>query len=304
MTSTIQTLRTGAIVLVATLIMACQGETVAQEGVDVKDATNKASAAAESMAKDKVAQATAQAKEAVKNMASEKANDAATTVQNMAKEKAAAVTENAADAADSLANKTAAQAEVAANKTPTTVDASKYQAVSKPMTVSTGDKIEVVELFWFGCGHCFALEPSIKKWKKDIPANAEFKKVPAVFSARWEFHAQAFYTMKALGAPEEAYDKFFNKLHVERKQINNIGQLASFLKEFGKTEDQVESAFGSFDVDSKMRLAKKITRDSGARGVPAMVVDGKYLTSQTLSGGTDQMFDVVNQLVAKSASER
>jgi len=185
-----------------------------------------------------------------------------------------------------------------------TVDETKYQAVSNEITVSTGDKIEVTELFWFGCSHCFALEPSIKKWKKNIPENAVFKKVPAVFSARWEFHAQAFYAMQTLGVPDEAYDKFFSTLHIERKQINNIGQLSSFLAAYDKTEKQVESAFNSFDVDSKMRLAKKITRDSGARGVPAMIVDGKYLTSQQLSGGTEQMFEVVDQLVAKAAAER
>ncbi len=186
-----------------------------------------------------------------------------------------------------------------------TVDESRYQAVNKEMTVTTGDKIEVAELFWFGCGHCFALEPGIKKWKQDgIPENAEFKKIPAIFSARWEFHAQAFYTMQALGVPEEAYDGFFRKLHVERKQINNMSQLVDFLAAYDKNEDAVKSAFNSFDVDSKMRAAKKITRDSGARGVPAIVVDGKYLTNQQLSGSTDGMFDVINQLVSKAAAER
>lgn len=186
-----------------------------------------------------------------------------------------------------------------------TVDESKYQAVSKEFTVTTGDKIEVAELFWFGCGHCFALEPSIKKWQADgIPENATFKKVPAIFSARWEFHAQAFYTMQALGVPEEAYDTFFTKIHVDRKPINNLKQLSMYLAAYDKTEEAVNSAFNSFDVDSKIRAAKKITKDSGARGVPAIVVDGKYLTNQTLGGSTEGMFEVVNQLVDKSAAER
>lgn len=185
-----------------------------------------------------------------------------------------------------------------------TVDSSKYKPVREQMTVTTGDKIEVAELFWFGCGHCFALEPSLKAWKKTMPANAEFKKVPAIFSARWEFHGQAFYTMQALGLPEKAYDDFFNSIHVNRKPLNNMSQLVRFLSAFDKTEEQVESAFNSFDVNNKMRAAKKITRQSGAQGVPAIVVDGKYITSQQLGGGTSQMFTVVNQLIGKAAAER
>ncbi len=185
-----------------------------------------------------------------------------------------------------------------------TVDSSKYKPVREQMTVTTGAKVEVAELFWFGCGHCFALEPALKRWKKDIPANAEFKKVPAIFSSRWEFHGQAFYTMQSLGVPEQAYDEFFNTIHVKRARLNNMGQLVSFLKKFDITEEQVTSAFNSFDVNNKMRAAKKITRQSGATGVPAIVVDGKYLTSQQLSGGTPEMFQVVNQLIGKAASER
>jgi len=185
-----------------------------------------------------------------------------------------------------------------------TVDSNKYKPVREEITVTTGSKVEVAELFWFGCGHCFALEPAIKEWKKNIPENAEFKKVPALFSKRWEFHGQAFYTMQSLGVPEAAYDEFFSNLHVKRKPINNIAQLTSFLKNYELTAEQVESAFNSFDVNNKMRAAKKITQQSGATGVPAIIVDGKYLTSQQLGGGTSEMFEVVNQLIGKAASER
>ena len=185
-----------------------------------------------------------------------------------------------------------------------TVDTSKYQETREPITVTTGDKIEVTELFWFGCSHCFALEPALKEWKKNIPANAEFKKVPAIFSKQWEFHGQAFYTMQALDAPEVAYDEFFNAIHLKRNPLNSMGRLVAFLEDYDFTEEQVESAFNSFDVNNKMRAAKKITRQSGANGVPALVVDGKYLTSQRLSGGTAQMFKVVDQLVGKAAKER
>ena len=185
-----------------------------------------------------------------------------------------------------------------------TLNASTYKPVTQQFAVSSGDKIEVTELFWFGCGHCFALEAPLKQWLKGIPENATFKKVPAIFSKRWEFHGKAFYTMEALNMPEKTYDDFFYQIHVKKKSINNLSSLIAYLGAYGKDEASVTSAFNSFAVDSKLRNAIKITQASGARGVPALVVDGKYITSQSDAGGTAQMFDVVDKLVAKAASER
>ena len=186
-----------------------------------------------------------------------------------------------------------------------TLDSSKYQDTREPISTTTGEKIEVTELFWFGCGHCYALEPALDEWKENsIPENAEFKKVPALFSKRWEFHGQAFYTMKALNVPETAYGRFFRAIHQKKNPMNTMGRLVTFLERYELTQEQVESAFNSFDVNTKMRAAKKITLQSGATGVPAIIVDGKYLTSQQLGGGTSQMFEVVNELVGKAAEER
>ncbi len=185
-----------------------------------------------------------------------------------------------------------------------TLDESTYKPVATQFNVSSGDKIEVAELFWFGCGHCFALEPTVKKWNANKPDNVEFVKIPAIFSKRWEFHGKAFYTMKALNVPEEAYDAFFHSIHIKRKQINNLGALTEFLAKFDKTEDQINSAFNSFEVDSKVRAAIKISRQSGATGVPTIVVDGKYQTSQGMTGGVDGLFKTVDLLVEKAASER
>lgn len=183
-----------------------------------------------------------------------------------------------------------------------------YKPVASQFKVSTGEKIEVAELFWFGCGHCFALEPAIKSWKKNMPSNARFVKVPAIFSSRWEFHGKAFYTMQSLNVPEEAYDAMFQSIHVKRRQINNLNALIALLEPFGKSADQVTSAFNSFEVDSKVRAAIKISKQSGATGVPAIVVDGKYLTTQNLPKASPQgvagMFKTVDLLVEKAASER
>ncbi|MDB4511996.1 thiol:disulfide interchange protein DsbA/DsbL [Arenicella sp.] len=182
--------------------------------------------------------------------------------------------------------------------------ADKFTVLENPITVSTGDKIEVTELFWYGCGHCFALEPFVKSWLEDKPESAEFVKIPAIFSSSWAFHGQAFYTMEALGVLDEANDAFFHQIHVVRKPINDLNALVLFLSNYGKTEQEVTSAFNSFEVDTKLRYATTITKQSSATGVPAILVDGKYLTSVGQAGGQAELFEVIDELVAKAATER
>ncbi|MFT5135081.1 MAG: thiol:disulfide interchange protein DsbA [Arenicella sp.] len=181
---------------------------------------------------------------------------------------------------------------------------SNYTLLNTPLDVSTGDRIEVAELFWYGCGHCFSLEPQVNAWKKDLPENVVFVKVPAIFSKRWEFHGKAFYTMEALGVLEEANDAFFHRIHVEVKPVNDLDGLIKFMEAYGKTAEEITSAFNSFAVDTKLRNAKMITAKSTATGVPAFLVDGKYHTSVSLAGSTTNLFNVIDQLVTKAATER
>ncbi|MEM7361138.1 MAG: thiol:disulfide interchange protein DsbA/DsbL [Pseudomonadota bacterium] len=185
-----------------------------------------------------------------------------------------------------------------------TLNDNQYTVLNSPIEVSTGDKVEVAELFWYGCGHCFALEPYVKKWQKSMPENAEFVKVPAIFSKRWEFHGKAYYTMEQLGVLDQANDAFFHRIHVMRKPINDLDTLVEFLAKYEQSEEQVTAAFNSFSVDAKLRAAKIITAKSTANGVPAILVDGKFHTSVKLAGSADALFEVVDLLVAKAASER
>ena len=181
---------------------------------------------------------------------------------------------------------------------------SNYTLLNAPLGISSGDKIEVTELFWYGCGHCFSLEPQVNAWKKDIPDNVAFVKVPAIFSKRWEFHGKAFYTMEALGVLEEANDAFFHRIHVEKKPVNDLDALVKFMADYGKTANDVTSAFNSFAIDTKLRNAKTITAKSTATGVPAFLVDGKYHASVSLAGSTTNLFNVIDQLIVKATAAR
>lgn len=180
-----------------------------------------------------------------------------------------------------------------------------FTRLEKPIKVSTGEKIEVRELFWYGCPHCNQLEPTIINWLKTKPDNAEFVPMPAVFSQRWIFHAKVYYTLKALNIDEKAHPMVFEAIHKKRKPINNNKQLVKFLKaNFDIEASKVESAFNSFTVDSNMRAANAYSVKTGANGVPTVIVDGKFKTSVQEAGGNQQLFKVVDELVALAQSER
>jgi len=185
------------------------------------------------------------------------------------------------------------------------IEGQHYTRLDKPIQVVTKDKIEVRELFWYGCPHCNRLEPVILNWLKTKPENSEFVPMPAVFSQRWLFHAKAFYTLKALGIEEKAHPMVFESIHHKRRPINNLKQLSKFIKaNFDIDSDKVEKAFQSFTVDSNMRAANAYSLKSGANGVPTVIVDGKFRTNVSSAGGNKQLFDVVDQLIILAQSER
>ena len=181
-----------------------------------------------------------------------------------------------------------------------------FTRLEEPLKVSTGDKIEVRELFWYGCGHCNALEPVVIQWVKNKPENSEFIPMPAVFSQRWVFHAKVYFTLQALGIDEKAHPLVFDSIHKLRKPINNLRQLNAFIKSnnFDIDPDRVENAFNSFSVDTNMRAANAYSLKSGANGVPAIIVDGKFLASVSSAGGGVQLFQLVNELVELAQAER
>ncbi|MEM8547400.1 MAG: thiol:disulfide interchange protein DsbA/DsbL [Pseudomonadota bacterium] len=174
---------------------------------------------------------------------------------------------------------------------------------TKP-TVGGGQGIEVAEIFWYGCNHCFNLEPAVARWKKDIAEDVSFVKMPAVWNPAVEKHAKLFYTVEALagsGIIEDAavvHQAIFDRLHVERRQLAREAAFISFLADFGVSKEAFEKAWGSFEVDTRMRQAKSLNRSYSIASVPTMIVNGKYSTDVTRAGSTADLFAVIDELVA------
>ena len=174
-----------------------------------------------------------------------------------------------------------------------------YEAVTPAQPTRTGEKIEVVELFWYGCRHCYAFEPHIKKWLEEKADYIKFVRVPAVFSPKWEVHARAFYAAEQLDVTDRIHIALFEAIHVDKRRITTEDALAAFFVERGIDEVDFRTAYHSFDVDGKTGQAKAATRKYGITSVPSMVIAGKYRSSARDSGSLQNLLKLVDHLADK-----
>lgn len=174
-----------------------------------------------------------------------------------------------------------------------------YKLVPQPQKTAPHPK-KVVEIFGYTCPHCYHLEPSIHEWLKTKPDNVHFERMPAVFnSPNWVFMARLFYTAKEMNILEKSHNAFFHALHRDKKPLSSIESFAKFYSQFGVSEKDFIATFKSFKVDQAVRRAAKLTQSFGVEGVPAIVVNGKYITDVPMAGSRDKMWKVVDTLTNK-----
>ncbi|NOX77040.1 MAG: thiol:disulfide interchange protein DsbA/DsbL [Gammaproteobacteria bacterium] len=176
-----------------------------------------------------------------------------------------------------------------------------YELVSPAQPTTSKDKVEVVELFWYGCPHCYKLEPYVKRWLKRKPANVKFVRMPGMFRKSWEIHGRAYYTAEILGVVDKIHGPMFEAIHEQKRRMNTETAIMALFKEHGVSEKDFKRVFRSFAVETKTRRAKDMGRRYGARGVPALIVNGKYRTGAPAAGGNAKVFQVVNFLVKKES---
>lgn len=155
---------------------------------------------------------------------------------------------------------------------------------------------EVVELFWYGCPHCFEFEPHIEMWHEEKPENVNLVRIPAIFNARWEQHARAFYALELMGQLEQGHALLFDGMHEQGRGLANVDAMARFLAAHGIDETQFRDNFKSFAVEAKINRAKELIRKYQIRGVPAVIVDGQYKLTGSTAGGYVQMIEIIEQL--------
>ena len=178
-----------------------------------------------------------------------------------------------------------------------------YTLVNPPRAVATGNKVEVLEFFWYRCPHCFQLEPGLTKWLKTLPKDAQIRRVPAVFRPDWLPAAKLYYTLEQTKLMR-LHEKAFNAYHIENLDLDNPSVLGGWIAKQGGNRKQFEGVYNSFSIQSKATQGAQLATAYGIRGVPAFIVDGKYATSVSQAGSEARLFEVLDQLIAKARLER
>ncbi|MCD6042876.1 MAG: DSBA-like thioredoxin domain protein [Burkholderiales bacterium] len=168
-----------------------------------------------------------------------------------------------------------------------------FEELNPPQPVEAAGKIEVLEFFWYGCIHCYNLEPKLETWLKKVPSDVEFRRVPAVFNQRWAHDATLFYAFEAMGVLDKLHRPFFDAIHRERLRTDNWQELSAWLGKHGIDAKKFEATAKSFGVQAKMKRAIRLTTDYKIDGTPAMAVHGRYTVPSS-----EAMLDTVNELVA------
>jgi thiol:disulfide interchange protein DsbA len=169
---------------------------------------------------------------------------------------------------------------------------------AQPTSVGPG-KVEVVEVFWYGCGHCFALDPSIESWRaKGKPSYVEFLRVPAMWNDATRMHARVFYTAELLGKLDQLHAPIFREIHTNGDMLNTVDKISAFFKKHGVSNEEFQKAFSSFAVESKLQRADFLNRRYKVESVPVVIVNGKYKADVSDAGGEPQLFALINELAA------
>lgn len=179
-----------------------------------------------------------------------------------------------------------------------------YKPLANPQPVETGQKIEVVEFFWYGCSHCFDLEPFLNKWTARLPKDVEFRRLPAVPTERWLPNARTYFTLEALGLLDKLHGEVFDAIHIDRVNLNDERVQLDWMAKKGVDRAKFSEAWKSFSVQSKTKRAVQQTQAYDVNGVPTLVVDGKYMTSVSMTGSPEGLMKTLDELIVKARAER
>ena len=184
------------------------------------------------------------------------------------------------------------------------VEGKDYVKIVPSMQTDVGPgKVEVVELMWLGCPHCYSLEPTMLKYKKNHPDYVEFKQVPAMLNPSWAADAKTFYLAEMLDptGEKEVITQVFSAIHEQRRRIK-ADSVVRFFVQLGFTEEQIKNVQNSMAYKAKLTRAEEIGKASQADSVPTLIINGKYRTSPYMAGGEEKLMKIIKMLTEKEKS--
>jgi len=172
-------------------------------------------------------------------------------------------------------------------------------------TVGGADKIEVAESFMYSCPHCFTLEPYIDAWMANKDPGVRFVRIPAMFNQVAQMHAQIYFTHDILGRngvlqdPDGFHDAVFEEYHRRGNRLTSMAAIRKLFNRYGVSDEDFDKAWKSFEVNQMMRVSGDLVRRYNIVAVPTIVVNGKYRTSAADAGGVEELFEVIDELIAR-----
>jgi len=175
-----------------------------------------------------------------------------------------------------------------------------YFVIDPPQQTTSGDKIEVLEVFMYSCAHCYDLEPYLMKWRATAAKDVAYSAFPAAWSEGAEAFARAFYAAETLGILEKSHEAMFTAFHKERTPFNSMEDIAQWYTQFGVTKEAFLSAATSFAVNTKVNRSKAMLPRWNVAGTPTIIINGKYRFDVSSAGGHQNIGPLIDFLVDKA----
>lgn len=175
----------------------------------------------------------------------------------------------------------------------------KYELIDPPQPTDTPGKVEVVDVFWYGCPHCYRFLPAMEAYEANKPDYVVIRRMPAIFRQNWEIHARAFYTASLLDIVDRIHRPLFEAIHEKQQRLDTRESLREFFLAHGADGEAFDKTFDSFAVETLLRKSTVMQGRYGVRGTPSVIVNGKYRVSASLAGGYEQMVQVADALAAR-----
>lgn len=179
-----------------------------------------------------------------------------------------------------------------------------YVRLNPPRPVATGSRIEIIEFFYYGCPICYEFQPHFSRWMFQAPDDIVLRRVPALSSENWEPFARLFYSLELIGELNRLHWPVYDNFHFDGVMLNDEKVMLEWVVRNGLDRGKFTAAYNSDEVKDRLTRSRELMKTYDVRGVPSIVVDGKFQTSARLAGGTRQLAQVLDQLVKLARKER
>jgi len=182
-------------------------------------------------------------------------------------------------------------------------EGSQYQRIDPPVPLTEHkNKVEVVEMFFYACPHCYQLEPKLQKWLSDKPY-VDFHRIPAIVGPSWADQARAFYMIESLGKPRQMHEALFKAIHKDGLRMYNEYTVIEFFASQRVDRQKATDLYHSQEIADKVSEARVMTVKYGLRGVPAVIVNGTFKTAPYFVHNQEEMIEVLDSLVDKERAQ-